>query len=122
MGKYSGIEKVMCKELETYSQRFNGGVEMSLSDLEKIDMIAHALKSLAAYEAMKVEDEDEEEEVSGRRGRSPRTGRYVSRDSSAASYAEGYSQGYSAAMSQHGGPYPPEVYRNGGGYSEPRKW
>ena len=72
---------------------------MSIQDLEKIDKLYHALKSKATYEAMKEAEEYEEGGFSGRRGRSPSTGRYVSRDSGR-SYADGYSQGYSEAMDQ----------------------
>ena len=57
--------------------------------------------------------EDYEGGSSGMRGRSPMTGRYVSREENN-SYTEGYSRGYSEAMNQnHGGnsghyPHPPQ--------------
>lgn len=116
MDKFESLEKAMCKELEILEQKFKNGSEMSVQDLDKVDKLAHAMKSLATYKAMKeaedYEHEQPEEGFSGRRGRSPMTGRYISRDGGR-SYAEGYSQGYSAAMSQMSGhyPYPYELPR-----------
>lgn len=46
--------------------------------------------------------EGEMDSISGRRGRSSVTGRYISRDGGS-SYADGYSQGYSEAMNQMNG-------------------
>ena len=110
MDKYEELEKVMCTELETLERKIkSSGAEMSMSDLEKIDKLAHAMKCLATYKAMK-EAEEMEEGMSGRRGRAA-NGRFVSRESaaSAASYADGYSQGYSEAMRQQSGHYPAAV-------------
>ena len=97
--KFEILEKKMCKELHSLEDKYANGAEMSEGDLRKIDTFAHALKSLATYRAMVEADEPEAEGFSGRRGRSPVTGRYVSRDGGS-SYADGYSQGYSEAMSQ----------------------
>ena len=106
MEKFEALEKSMCMELEAIEQKMKGGTEMSMADLEKVDKLTHAMKSLATYNAMKEAEEWENEGgMSGRRGRSPSTGRFVSRDGGG-SYAEGYSRGYSEAMSQTSGHYP----------------
>lgn len=106
MDKFEALEKAMCKELEALDHKLQGGTEMSVQDLEKIDKLTHAMKSLATYTAMK--EAEEYEGYSGRRGRGA-DGRYVSREG-AQSYADGYSQGYSEAMRMSGhypmGPWP----------------
>ena len=102
MEKFELLEKEMCKELEAIEQKLKGGTEMSTADLEKIDKLAHAMKSLATYKAM-VEAEDgysDDNAMSGRRGRAM-NGRFVSRTGSN-SYADGYSRGYAEAMNQSG--------------------
>ena len=93
MGKHDILEKKMCKELELLESKYTDGTEMTVEDLKKIDMLAHALKSLATYNAMKEAEEYEMDGYSGRRGRSPSTGRYVSRDMGR-SYDDGYSGRY----------------------------
>lgn len=113
MDKFETLEKQMCMELEAIEQKLKGGTEMSETDLKRADMLAHAMKSLATYKAMKEAEEFEyaEDGMSGRRGRAM-NGRYVSRDGGS-SYAEGYSRGYSEAMSQQSGHWmmPPERFR-----------
>lgn len=107
MDKFEALEKAMCKELEELEQQVANGGKMSTSDLDQIDKLVHAMKSLATYKAMKEAEEYEGEGFSGeggysgRRGRAA-NGRFVSREGggSGNSYADGYSQGYSAAMSQ----------------------
>lgn len=48
------LEEKMCKELETLEEKYRGGSgELSETDVKKIDMLYHALKSKATYEAMK---------------------------------------------------------------------
>ena len=104
---FENLEKCMQKELEVFEQKMKSGTEMSTADLEKIDKLAHALKSLATYTAMKEAEEGYSEDgMSGRRGRGM-NGRYVSRDGG--SYADGYSQGYSEGMRQGSGWYRPEA-------------
>lgn len=94
MNKFETLESVMCKELEALEHKLQGGAEMSTADLDKIDKLAHAMKSLATYKAMKDPEAWEDGEMSGRRGMN---GRYVSR---------GYGpDGYSGYMHPHG-PYP----------------
>lgn len=108
MEKFEALEKALCHELEMLEQKITGG-EMSVADLEKVDKLAHAMKSLATYKAM-VEAEEGYEGMSGRRGRGA-NGRYVSRDGGN-SYADGYSEGYSEGMRQSGHwPMMPERYR-----------
>ena len=104
MEKFEALEKAMCKELETLEQKLKGTAEMSVQDLEKVDKLAHAMKSLTTYKAMKEAEEEYgegEEGFSGRRGRAM-NGRFVSRDGGS-SYSDGYSQGYAEAMSQMNG-------------------
>ena len=104
MDKFETLEKSMCKELEAIEQKLKGGAEMSMQDLDKADKLAHAMKSLATYKAMK-EAEEYEGDMSGRRGRAA-NGRFVSREGGGSSYADGYSQGYLEAMRQTSGHYP----------------
>lgn len=130
MNKFEALEKSMCRELEAIEQKLKGGAEMSVQDLEKADKLAHAMKSLATYKAMK-EAEGYEEDAgfsgdgsnggnmgnSGYRGRAM-NGRYVSRTGRMypQSYDEGYAQGYSEAMNQQSGHIPMPYY-----YGE-RRW
>ena len=93
--KFEGLEKAMCMELETLERKVQGGTGFTMQDLETIDKLAHALKSLVGYKAMKGNDEYEHE---GNDGLSGRRTRYMSRDSGR-SYEDGYSRGYSEAMS-----------------------
>lgn len=87
MGKFEALEKEMCKELEAIEQKLKAGTEMSETDLKRADMLAHAMKSLATYEAMR--GEEDWEGMSGRRGRGM-DGRYVSRGP----WTDGYSGYY----------------------------
>lgn len=87
MEKFEALEKALCKELELIEHKVQGA-EMSTADLDKIDKIVHAMKSLATYTAMK-EAEEYDGGMSGRRGRSMYGGN---------SYADGYARGYSEAM------------------------
>lgn len=108
MDKFESLEKSMCKELEAIEQKMKAGTEMSETDLKRVDMLTHAMKSLATYKAMKEAEEgySGDDGMSGRRGRAA-NGRYVSREGNG-SYADGYSQGYSEGMHQGmSGHYPP---------------
>ena len=96
MKKHEILENKMCKELDSIEEKYRSGVEMSEADLRKIDMIVHALKSLATYEAMKEAEEYQEYEQSF--AMQPQ---YMSRNS------------YNT-MSGH---YPPPFYPN-----QPRRW
>jgi len=106
MKRYEHLEEAMCKELDNLNKKYsNGAPEMSAQDVEKIDVLYHALKSAATYYAMKEAEEwgDDSMEGSGkrygmdrsyRRGRDA-TGRYISRD------MDGYSGHYPEWMPQY---------------------
>lgn len=114
MEKFEVLEKAMCKEMEAIEQKLKGGTEMSVQDLDRIDKLAHAMKSLVTYKAMKEAEEynmSEDGNISGARGRSPMTGRYISRDPGYSGYGRSYDDGYS-------GHYP-MMYP---AYPEPRRW
>ena len=49
---YHGICEAIHRELEALDEKYSKGTQMSGSDLDAIDKMAHALKSLKAYEAM----------------------------------------------------------------------
>lgn len=76
--------------MDQLEDKYSKGTQLSPQDLEHIDKMAHALKSLATYEAMKGESEYGGESYA--RGRSRMTGRYVSRDSRDDGY--GYERRY----------------------------
>lgn len=89
MKRYEDLDKALCKELEKLDKKYRGDVpEMSQQDVERADLLFHAMKSAETYYAMVESEDDEEEGMSGRGGRgtsyaryrSPRTGRFVSRD------------------------------------------
>ena len=104
MKHYENLEQAMCKELEALDKKYASSPgELSVQDVEKIDVLYHALKSAATYHAMKdaEEWEDDDMEGSGRRGNDGRMysgrsyrrgrdsmGRYTSRD------MDGYSGRY----------------------------
>ena len=96
MGKFDVIEKAMCNEHDTISRKLDGGSEMSVTDVDRIDTLVHALKSLATYKAMK--EAEEYEGFSGANMRDAgRSGEYASR-----SYSDGYNQGYHDARYRGG--------------------
>ena len=72
---YQGICEAIHKELEQLDEKYSKGTQMSGSDLDAINKMAHALKSLKTYEAMEGNGE-----YDYARGRSRMTGRYMSRD------------------------------------------
>lgn len=85
---FEGICEAMHREMDRLDQKYsNENVQMNGQDLKDIDMMAHALKSLATYEAMKGNSEygasygGSYDGGSYARGRSRTTGRYISRDS-----------------------------------------
>ena len=92
MKRYEHLEQAMCKELDKLDKKYQNDVpEMSVQDVEKIDVLYHALKSAETYYAMKdAEEWDDDDSRSGRgygrggdrsyrRGRDS-MGRYTSRD------------------------------------------
>lgn len=89
MKHYENLEQAMCRELEMLDKKYGGDAkEMSPQDVERADILYHALKSAATYHAMKDAEDWDEDDMSGRRGYSGRSyrrgrdsmGRYVSRD------------------------------------------
>lgn len=83
MKRYEHLEEAMCSELEKLDKKYANSVpEMSVQDVEKIDILYHALKSAATYHTMKDAEGWEEKDASGRSYRRGRDamGRYVSRD------------------------------------------
>ena len=49
---YENIRKALCKELEQMDKDMENNSKMSDGDLRRYDMIMHALKSQATWEAM----------------------------------------------------------------------
>ena len=90
------IFKHVCKEISLIADQIEKNGTMSDKDLERLDKLYHTKKDMLTAKAM--EDSEQYEGASGMRGRSPMTGRYVSRDQG--SYTDGYSQGYSQAMNE----------------------
>lgn len=109
---FENLQKALCKELEKLDKKYTAEAEMTEQDVERADILYHALKSAATYHAMKDAEEwgeSEESEYSGANGgrssrrsgrsyarRSPRTGRFMSREMAYADggYSGGYSGGY----------------------------
>ena len=50
---YPAICDAIHRELEQLEDKYTGGAQMTGQDLEHVDKMVHALKSLATYEAMK---------------------------------------------------------------------
>lgn len=90
------IKKQLCKEAVTLADKISKTQSMSDQDLERIDKIAHAKKSMLTSMAMEEAKDYGNSEYRGRGA----DGRYVSRESGNNSYTEGYSDGYSQAMNQ----------------------
>ena len=53
---YEGICDAIHRELSRLDEKYANGTQITGSELAHIDMMAHTLKSLAAYDAMKYED------------------------------------------------------------------
>lgn len=69
MKHYENLEHAMCRELEMLDKKYGGeATEMTAQDVEKADILYHALKSAATYHAMKDAEGWDEMEMSGRRG------------------------------------------------------
>jgi hypothetical protein len=50
---YEAICDAIHKELDLLDEKYAKGTQLNMQDLETIDSMAHALKSLATYDAMK---------------------------------------------------------------------
>ena len=82
---FRSICEAIHKELDQLEDKYTSGAQLTAKDLEDIDKMAHALKSLKAYEAMEGNSEYDGGSYRGSydsyaRGRSRMTGRYISRD------------------------------------------
>ena len=75
---FENICEAIHREMHELDKKYANGTQLSGKDLEDVDKMAHALKSIATYEAMKGESGYEGDSYA--RGRSRMTGRYVSRD------------------------------------------
>jgi len=105
MKHYENLEKALCRELEMLDKKYGSdGGEMSTADVEKADILYHALKSAETYHAMKDPEGWEDKDASGRSYRRGRDGmgRYTSRDMGP-EYSGNY--GYSGHMPEWVPPY-----------------
>lgn len=50
---YYGICDAIHREMDKLEDKYSEEVQLSMSDLDMIDTMAHALKNLATYEAMR---------------------------------------------------------------------
>ena len=114
---FENLKRVAMNELKKLDTAYANKEEFSPEDAKKYDCLMHALKShLTSCAMMEAENYSENENVSGRRGRNPVNGQYMSMDrgNSNTSYADGYSRGYSEAMAQNQSGYsymyPPRPY------------
>ena len=104
MEEFKNLKRVVMNEVRKFDAACANKEEFTEGDLKRFDCLMHGLKCMLTAEAM-LDAEDYEEGMSrdmgnsGYRGRSPMTGRYVSRDEH--SYTDGYSRGYSEAMNQN---------------------
>ena len=60
--RYMNLESKLCRELEMLEEKYRNGQEMSEGDLRRIDLLAHAMKSLATFVAMKEAETGYQEE------------------------------------------------------------
>ena len=101
--EFRNLKRVVLNEARKLDAAYADKEEFSEADAKKYDCLMHGLKCQLTAEAMlAAEGYEGEGGMSGRRGRSPVTGRYVSMDGGQ-SYAEGYSHGYNEAMALHHG-------------------
>ena len=111
------ILKHVCNEIEEIAESIQKNGTASEQEYKRLDLLYHLKKSMLTCHGME-HPEEFEGGSSGMRGRSPMTGRYVSREQG--SYEDGYSKGYSEAMNQmnqgNSGHYPMPYY------PEPRRW
>ena len=114
MKEFKNLKRVVIEELEKLDAQYASKSEFTQADAERYRCLMSGLtKQLTAEAMMEAEEYEggysgEDGGMSGRRGRSPSTGRYVSRDGGM-SYADGYSHGYSEAMRQQSGHWPGEM-------------
>ena len=114
MKRYENLEEALCRELEKLDKKYGGGTttEMSEQDVERADILYHALKSAATYHAMK--DAEERGGWDGRDGRE---------DKDAYGSGRSYRTGRDGMWRYDGsGHYPmyPQRYRDG--YESGDRW
>ena len=105
MKRYENLQEALCKELEKLDRKYTTDQdEMSVQDVEKADILYHALKSAATYHAMQDAEGWGEKDASGRSYRRGRDamGRYTSRDMG---YSGRYDDGYSGHYPEWMPPY-----------------
>ena len=85
---FEGICEVLRMEMEKLDEKYaSSNIPLMDKDLGDIDKIAHALKSIETYSAMKGSREyGNRDGGSYARGRSWTTGRYISRDGGSYGY------------------------------------
>lgn len=115
MKELKNLKRVAKEELEKLDAQYANKSEFTAADAEMYKCLTMALEKQMRIEQIEKEMGEGEYEfqgmsgddggMSGRRGRSPSTGQYVSREGGR-SYNEGYSRGYSEAMRRM---YPPEM-------------
>ena len=54
---FENICDALHREVEKLNKKYENGTQMSMADLEDIDLIAHALKNITTYEAMKTSED-----------------------------------------------------------------
>ena len=119
---FENLNRVAMNELKKLDTAYASKEEFSPEDAKKYDCLMHGWKCQltgeAMYEAeMQGYSEDQSANgMSGRRGRNPVNGRYMSMESRPdMSYADGYSRGYSEAMEHmdrnQSGHFPPYMQR-----------
>lgn len=80
MKRYENLEEAMCKELKKLDDKYSKDVaEMTVQDVEKADVLYHALKSAETYYAMVEAGEWEEGMEGSGEGRMSRGGRSYGR-------------------------------------------
>lgn len=71
MGMHKELEHKLCKELDLLEEKYKGNVELTETDLKRMDLIYHTLKSMVCYEKEKYPEEfyqdNPQMDMSGRR-------------------------------------------------------
>lgn len=110
MKEMKNLKRVAQEELEKLDAKYANLSEFTAADAEMYKCLTMALEKQLRIEQIEGEMyESYECGMSGARGRSPHTGRYISMEAGN-SYDDGYSHGYSEGMRQSGH-WPPMPYR-----------
>ena len=120
MKRFDNLEEALCKELEKLDKKYGGEIgEMNVQDVERADVLYHALKSAATYHAMKDSEEWDDDDMEGSgEGRSSYRG---GRGGSGRSYAR-RRDSMGRFSSREMGPGGYSGYYSGGGYSGMPEW